>query len=86
MKYIRKPGIKKRQNNLLDMASEKRINKELEKISDLIKIHDSIKRINLIFDKNINVSNTNKILVHVHNVLYQCVLDPRRVRAMRHWD
>ena len=29
--------------------------KELEKISDLIKIHDTIKRINLIFDKNINL-------------------------------
>jgi len=57
--------------------------KELEKISGLIKIYNSIKRINLIFDEKINVSTTNKILVHVHDILYQYYKVTREIKLYK---
>jgi leucyl aminopeptidase len=54
--------------------------KELEKLSALLKIYNSIKRINLFFDKNINITITNKILVRVHNVLFQYYKITREIK------
>jgi leucyl aminopeptidase len=45
--------------------------KELNKLNNIIKLYDSIKRINVIFDKNINVCLANKILSKLHDILYQ---------------
>ena len=54
--------------------------KELKKLSDLIKLFDSIKRINLIFDKNINLVTINKILVKTHDILYQYYKITREIK------
>jgi leucyl aminopeptidase len=44
---------------------------ELNKIENLIKVYNSIKRVNLIFHKSIEISQVNKILSKMHDVLYQ---------------
>lgn len=54
--------------------------KEIKKLADLIKVFDSIKRINLIFDKKINLTTTNKLLVKTHDILYQYYKITREIK------
>ena len=45
--------------------------KQMYKINDFIQIYDQIKRINLIFSKNISSFNANKILTKLNDLLYR---------------
>ncbi len=47
------------------------LSNELKKIENIIKIYNSIKRINLIFHKSIEIPLVNKILAKTHDVIYQ---------------
>ncbi len=47
------------------------LSNELNKIENIIKIYNSIKRINLIFHKSIEIPLVNKILAKTHDVLFQ---------------
>ncbi len=54
--------------------------KQMGKIENIIKIYDSIKRINLIFDKTIEVSLANKLVAKIHNVLYQYYKNTKEIK------
>ena len=54
--------------------------KEIKKISALIKIHNLIKKINLFFLSSINILTTNKILVNIHDILFQYYKITREIR------
>lgn len=56
--------------NIFDISNYE-FGKELIKINNIINIYSSIKRINIIFDKSINIYLANKILSKTHNILYQ---------------
>lgn len=43
---------------------------QLKKIDNLVRVHDKIKRINIIFDKDIDDTNINRILTKLNDLLY----------------
>lgn len=56
--------------NIFNLSNYELVN-ELSKFENVINIYNSIKRINLFFDKTIDTNKTNYIITKVHNVLYQ---------------
>ncbi len=54
--------------------------KQMGKIENVIKIYDSIKRVNIIFAKQIEVSLANKLLTRIHDVLYQYYKNTREIK------
>ena len=56
--------------NIFNITNYELVN-ELGKFENIINIYNSIKKINLIFDKSIDIKKTNHIITKIHNVLYQ---------------